>query len=200
MKDLKQFIKTSIRKCLKEQNIINEYDSNDSFLSNYKAAEKYAYDNIDGVAEAFDDYEKNPNDIHASYSRDKYIELIELYVDKYNELKEQDSVTIYRLVKLNSIEDLEVNEIGKHWSFEKGGVGAFGEQHPNRGMMKNGKPFILEGDVNPKYIDWIYGFHSFIWYGEDQWECALMEGAKVKIKSINGNKLKRPVTGIVGNY
>jgi hypothetical protein len=191
-------IREYIEKTVKE--VIQEYNSKDSFLSNYESATKYAYDNIDDVAEAFDSYDEDPDDIHASYSRDNYIELIELYVDKYNELKNQNTVTIYRLIILNSLNDLDINNIGMHWSFEKDGVGAYGEQHPNREMMKTGKSFILEGEVNPKYIDWVYGFSSFIWYGEDQWECALNKGAKVIINSINNTELEQPIIGIVGDH
>lgn len=195
-----KYIQTNIYDFLNKQEKINEYNSKDTFLSNYDTARKYAYDNIDDVAIAFDDYEENKDDIHTKYSRDKYIDLIDLYVDKYNELKNKDLVTIYRLVKLNSIKDLDINNIGKHWSFEKSGVGAYGEQHPNKGMMKNGKSFILEGDVNPKYIDWIYGFNSFIWYGEDQWECALIKGSKVLINSINDEELENSISSVVGDY
>jgi hypothetical protein len=197
---LREFIQKTIHECLNENEIIKEYNSFDSFLSNYETATKYAYDNIDGVAEAFDDYEENSDDIHASYSRDNYVELIELYVDKYNELKNQKKVTIYRLIKLNSINDLDINEIGKHWSFERDGVGDYGEQHPNRAMMLTGKPFILEAEVNPNYIDWVYGFESFIWYGEDQWECALSPGAVVNIQKINDKKLKNTLKAFVGEF
>lgn len=197
---LKNIITNTIVEYLNEDKILKEYNSNDSFLSNYESARKYAYDNIDDVAEAFDAYDEDPDDIHASYSRDNYIELIDLYVDKYNELKTQNSVTIYRLIKLNSLKDLDINNIGMHWSFEEDGVGAYGEQHPNRGMMSTGKSFVLEGVVNPKYIDWIYGFSSFIWYGEDQWECALIKGAKVIINSINNKELNKPLNTIVGDH
>lgn len=197
---LKNIITNTIVEYLNEDKILKEYNSNDSFLSNYESARKYAYENIDDVAEAFDAYDEDPDDIHASYSRDNYIELINLYVDKYNELKTQNSVTIYRLIKLNSLKDLDINNIGMHWSFEEDGVGAYGEQHPNRGMMSTGKSFVLEGVVNPKYIDWIYGFSSFIWYGEDQWECALIKGAKVIINSINNKELNKPLNTIVGDH
>lgn len=197
---LKNIITNTILEYLNEGEILKEYNSKDSFLSNYESAIKYAYDNIDDVAEAFDAYDEDPDDIHASYSRDYYIELIELYVDKYNELKTQNSVTIYRLIKLNSLKDLDINNIGMHWSFYEDGVGAYGGHHPNRGMMRTGKSFVLEGAVNPKYIDWIYGFNSFIWYGEDQWECALIKGAKVTINSINNKKLNKPLNAIVGDH
>jgi hypothetical protein len=179
---------------------LNEYNDNDSFLSSYDSAEKYAYDNIDDVAEVFDKYKETPDNIHISYSKDNYVDLIQLYVDKYNELKYQESVTIYRLIKLNSIKDLDIDNIGKHWSFEKNGVGAYGEQHPNRGMMKTGKSYILEGEVKPKHIDWIYGFHSFLWYGEEQWECALTQGTKVKIISINDKELEQSIISTVNFY
>lgn len=196
----RKFIRTIIYEYLNKQKVLKEYNFADSFLTNYDTAREYAYNNIDDVAEAFDAYNEDPDDIHASYSRDKYIELIDLYVDKYNELKTQDSVTIYRLLKLNSIKDLDINNIGKHWSFEKDGVDAYGEQHPNRSMMQTGKPFILEGNVNPKYIDWVYGFHSFIWYGEDQWECALVKGTNVTINVINDKNLIQPLNAVVGDY
>lgn len=192
-------VKTAISEYLNEQQMLREFDNNDSFLSNYESAKKYAYDNIDGVAEAFDAFDENP-DIHTSFSKDNYVDLINTYVNKYNELKSEDSVTIYRLIKLDTIGDLDVNDIGKHWSFEVDGVGAYGEQHPKRGMMKTGKPFILQGEVNPKHIDWIYGFSSFIWYGEDQWECALLKGARVQIISINNEELEQPLTAVVGDH
>jgi len=66
-------------------------------------------------------------------------------------------------------------------------------------MMKTGRPYILEGNINPKNIDWEYGFHSFIWYGEDQWECALNKGANVKIIAINEKELEKPIIAIVGD-
>jgi hypothetical protein len=178
---------------------LSEYNENDSFLSNYDTAEKFAYDNIEGVAEVFDEYKNNPNDIHAGYKRDKYKELIDLYVDKYNELKNQGEVIKYRMVKIDSIENLDITDIGKHWSFKKEGVGAYGEAHPNRGMMSNGKPFILTAEVDPKFIDWIYGFHSFIWYGEDQWECALVEGTQISIFKINDSEVS-PILAVVGEH
>lgn len=191
-------MKNLIKKILREN--LNEYNEYDSFLSNYETATKYAYENIEDVAESFDAYEEDKNDIQAEYSRDNYIERIELYVDKYNELKNSNKITIYRLIKLNSIKDLDIKDIGKHWSFDENGVGAYGERHPNIKMMKTGEPYILEAIINPKDIDWIYGFQSFIWYGEDQWECALNKGTNVKIIKINGEELKKPINAIVGDH
>lgn len=192
-KILRLYISNLVEVSLKNK-IIDDY----KFLSNYESAMKFAYENIDDVAESFDAYEEDPDDIHLSYSRDKYIELIELYVDKYNELKNKDTVTIHRLIVLKSLKDLNVNDIGIHWSFEKDGVGSYGGNHPGR--VLKGKSYILEGETSPKNIDWKYGFHSFVWYGEDQWECALKTGAKVLVAKINNKKLEKPIIAKVGDH
>lgn len=144
---------------------VNEYNSQDLFLSNYDTALKYAYDNIDDVAEAIDNYNEDPDNEQLEYVRVNYIELIDLYVDKYNELKEQSEVIIYRMVILLNIKNLDLTDIGSHWSFEESGVGAYGLSDSK--LRKNGKEFILTAKVNPKDIDWVYGFSSFIWYGEE---------------------------------
>lgn len=197
---MNNLINNIIKEWLQEQNYITEYNQYDSFLSDYETAKKYAYDNIDDVAEVFDAYEKNPDNLHISYAYENYIDLIDQYHDKYNELRDKNEVTIYRLIKLNDIANLDTNNIGKHWSFEKEGVGAFGEQHPNRQEMTTGKPYILTGVVNPQDIDWIYSFHSFIYYGEDQWECSLEQNATVKIIEINDKKLDKPIIAKVGEH
>jgi hypothetical protein len=67
-------VKNLIKKILREN--LNEYNEYDSFLSNYETATKYAYENIEDVAESFDAYEEDKNDIQAEYSRDNYIERI----------------------------------------------------------------------------------------------------------------------------
>ena len=172
----------------------------DNFLSNFESAKKYAYENIEDVTKCFDAYKENSNNMHNEYCYDNYIDLIHEYVNKYNSVKNEPQIEIYRLVKLNSIGDLDLKEIGKHWSFEINGVGDYGGSHPNRTMTKTGKPFILTALVNPKYIDWEYGFHSFIWYGTDQWECALNNRAEVLITKINNEKLEKPFKATVGFY
>jgi len=180
--------------------MILEYNKADTFLSSYDSAEEYALDNISDVADAFDAHKKDPSNIHAEYSRDSYVDRIDMYVDRYKELKNKKEVIIYRMVALDDISELNIEEIGKHWSFEKSGVGVYGEQHPNRDKMKAKNKYTLTGTVNPKFIDWIYGFNSFIWYGEDQWECALLYGAEVTITKINGEKLETPIKSKVGRY
>lgn len=188
-------------------NILNEvydlleYNIEDSFLSSYDTAKKYAYENIDDVADAFDAYNQNPDNIQNEYAYDNYIERIELYVDKYNHLKNQNVVEIYRLVKLNSLKNLDLKNIGMHWSFEKSGVGDYGGYHPKQiHNNPNAKPYVLTAYVNPKDIDWVYGFNSFIWYDEDQWECALNKNTKVIITHINDKELSKNLIAYVGDH
>jgi len=202
MKNIEQYTGTNINEIiLQEIHNLLEYNNQNSFLSSYETAKKYAYNNIDDVADAFDEYNENPDNIHAEYAYNNYIELIDLYVDKYNELKSQNQVEIYRLVKLNSLKDLDLQNIGMHWSFEKSGVGDYGGHHPKQVEFKsNAKPYVLTAYANPNDIDWVYGFSSFIWYGEDQWECALNKGAEVIITHINDKKLNKELIAYVGDY
>ena len=189
---LQEFIKKQVK-------LIFEYNEQDNFLLNYESATKYAYENIDDVADCFDSHHKEQN-IQTKFCFENYIDRIESYVDKYNKLKKENEVKIYRLVKLDSISDLDINEIGKHWSFEKSGVGSYGGMHPKRDMEKTGKPYVLTAIISPKDIDWVYGFSSFIWYGEDQWECALMPKTQVLIIKINDKTLSDPIKAQVGYH
>lgn len=188
-----------LRKFIKEI-IFLEYNKVDSFLSNSELAKKHAYERIDDVSDAIDNYNKNPEDNIAIHQYEYYMGLIDMYVDKYNELKNKNFVEIYRLIKLKEENELDTKNIGTHWSFVIDGVGAYGGTHPKRLPLNNGKSFVLTGHVDPKFIDWKYGFDSFIWYGEDQWECALLKGARVAIIKINDKVLDKPIIGKVGNH
>lgn len=57
---------------------------------------------------------------------------------------------------------------------------------------------VIEGRVNPKYIDWEYGFTSFMYYGEDQWEVSLLANTPVEIVAMNDEYLARPIEGNTG--
>ena len=84
------------------------------------------------------------------------------------------------------MKDIDWSGIGTHWSFEKSGAGVYGE------AMREGKgtqDIILTGITHPQYIDWEYCFTSFMYYGEDQWECALDEGSPITITHINNKQV-----------
>ena len=188
-----------LRKLIRET-ILSEYNDKDSFLNDFESAKQWANVHIDEVGTAIEDHDADPNDDILQHHYDNYMDLIYLYVNKYNELKNKDSVEIYRLVKLNEEKDLDNKNIGMHWSFKPEGVGDYGGMHPKRLALNKGKSFVLTGTVDPKFIDWAYGFSSFMWYGEDQWECALLKGAKVTITKINDKELDKPILAKVSSH
>lgn len=148
-------------------------------LSSSSTAYEWALENVDGVSDADGPYvELNEN-------------RAEQYSDKYNDVMSESSIKLYRAVCLKKIEDLNLDKVGTHWSFTPEGVGCYGTMKEIPGS----KEFILTGKVNPKDIDWEYGFTSFMWYGEDQWECALNPGAPVEILKIDAKVLENPLKG-----
>ncbi len=101
-------------------------------------------------------------------------------------------------VSLDSVEDLVFDPIGTYWSFEKDGVGDYHGTYRDSGTSwkipkENAKLYILTAIVSPKDINWQHGFDSFMWYGEDQWECSLDNGIPVLITHIDDKKLKAPI-------
>lgn len=113
-----------------------------------------------------------------------YIEKCSLYSDKYHNVMKQSSITIYRAIRAPSVEDIDFNNIGTHWSFRSEGAGSYGEVQQE---WRNHKDIVLTATAQPKDVDWEYCFTSFMYYGEDQWECALDEGSKVNIIEIDGS-------------
>lgn len=107
------------------------------------------------------------------------------YSEKYNAIKNMPSVTIYRAIRIKGLEDIQWDKIGTHWSFDKKGAGVYGYFPPGYHNKQETQDVVLTGVVEPKYIDWEYCFTSFMYYGEDQWECALDDGAPVKVTHIN---------------
>lgn len=149
-------------------------------LSHYSAAKEWAYENVNDLPEEGDSY------------REITDQRISDYVDKYHSIKGKPSIEIYRAVSLDKIEDLDLKAVGTHWSFEKEGTGTYGLTGPRKKHT-----FVLIGKANPKDIDWEYGFTSFLYYGTEQWECALETGSQILITHIDGKKLEHPLKGKV---
>ncbi len=116
------------------------------------------------------------------------------YCYKYRQTVKQETIEIYRGVKLDNINDLVLNPVGTYWSFEKSGVGEYGS---GSGVWKNPKKdsklFVLTGIIKTKDIDWKHGLTSFIYYGDNQWECSLKNGTNVLITHIDDNELDIPL-------
>lgn len=114
----------------------------------------------------------------------------EAYCRKYLEVQQKGVAEIHRVVVLPSIDQLDTARIGTHWSFERHGAGDYGL---NRQRLPEDKTWLLTGRATPTDIDWEYGLYSFVWYGEDQWECSLKGGVEVPVIAVNGETLPCPL-------
>jgi hypothetical protein len=186
MTEIKKLIENTINEYLNERQVLKE----NLDLSNFNSAKEWVINQqIDDVVN--EDGDDLDYDYYAGGMDIE--ELIYEYVSKFNDVKKEDEIQIYRLIRLDNIKQLELNDIGEYWSFEESGVGDYGS---GRRDFKGDKMFVLTGLVNPKDIDWEHGFYSFLFY-PDQHECALLSGANVKIIEINGTPLKKELIGIV---
>ena len=173
---------------------INEKINNNLDLSNFNIAKKWIIEqNLDDVVnEEGDDLDYSYRD---SYTGMDIEEIIYDYVYLYNSVISKDEIEIYRLIRLNSIEELELDNIGEYWSFNEKGVGDYGS---GRREFKGEKKYVFTGIINPDDIDWESGFYSFIYY-PNQYECNLKNNVSVLITEINGIKLKKQLKSKNGN-
>ncbi len=153
MKDLRNFIKTTIRDFLNENTQHNDIDSVFQYFMN-----------------------KNLN-----------YELQENLENSYDELKSLisgDKIIAYRVLNVNDVKDIDINNIGIHFTtdkqnttsddfLEKIGVIDF------EGNYDNKKFFVITVETNVNNVDWYKTFDNRInYYGEDE------------INFINSNQLK----------
>jgi len=123
-----------------------------------------------------------------------YEERLYAYMAQYRKVMAKPTTVLYRTIVLSDLSKLNLKHIGTHWSFEEEGAGAYGL---NREAKRDDKHFTFTGVAQTKDIDWEYGLTSFMWYGEDQWECALKEGSKVKLTHIDGEAIKKPINAVI---
>ena len=152
------------------------------FLETPELAWEWAKNNVD-ISVDEEDIDEEGDD-YARVLFAEYLEKCNIYSSQYHNIMSKDFVEIYRGIQVPSIESIIWDSIGTHWSFKKDGAGIYGDV-PSQ--FAKGDKFILTGICLPKDIDWEYGFTSFMYYGEDQFECALDEDSKIKIIKI-GNE------------
>ena len=121
---------------------------------------------------------------HSHAILERYLDQAYEYSEKYNEVRRHPTITLYRVIKAEGFENIDLKKIGTHWSFEKSGAGSYGT------MGQKGNDILLTGIANTKDIDWQYGFTSFMYYGEDQWECALFDNSPVTLTNIDDQPIK----------
>jgi len=118
--------------------------------------------------------------------------LIYSYMEKYNEISSESEIEIYRMLMLDTIKELDLNNVGVFWSFNEDGVGAYG----TKGEPIGSKPFVLNAMVDTEDIDWPQGFYSFLAYGRSEFECYMNKGSKCLITHINEKRLKSPINAV----
>jgi hypothetical protein len=101
-------------------------------------------------------------------------------------------VRLWRAVRLESIGDLDTEKIGNHWSFTPEGAG---QQQGPEGF---GRIHVLSAETDPANIDWAYGFTSYMHYGADQSEAALLPGSEVLVTRVDGEPVNPPIRATTG--
>lgn len=148
------------------------------FLETPESAWEWVKNNVDIDIKYVDVDMENISNYDKSLLNE-YMEKSEMYSDRYHRVKDEKTITIYRAIRIKTLNDINWDKIGTHWSFERRGAGVYAN------TLLNTKDVVLTGIIEPKYIDWPYCFTSFIYYGTDQWECALKYGSPVQITHID---------------
>jgi len=156
------------------------------FLETREKAWAWAKENVD--IEVDEESAKNEGDF-AKAHLELYLGRAEEYSDRYNTVRKLNAITIYRAIRVKTIKDINWKNIGTHWSFTKEGAGVYGDIP--HGLGKNAQDIILTGKTETQYIDWEYCFTSFMYYGEDQWECALDEDSPITVTHINNKPIQK---------
>ena len=169
-----------------------------NFLETSESAYQWASENVDLKyseesleTEFMNDSDKQYVEKVIAYDKER----AEVYSDKYLDVMTQNQVTIYRAIMVpvldegdllaSDIKAINWGNVGTHWSFELEGAGSYGYMGDDS-IIGHGAPrdIIITCHVDPRYIDWEYGFTSFMYYGKDQWECALLKGSPIHVFQI----------------
>ena len=91
--------------------------------------------------------------------------------------------------------DVELDNLGKAWSLEESGAGCY-NPIPHRGATRE---VLVVGEVSPRDVDWDYGFASFMYYGEEQWEISMEPDSPVWVLEVGEEKFSPPLHGSTGH-
>ena len=107
-------------------------------------------------------------------------------------------VVVYRMVRVPRIGDtwqIDMSCLGKAWSKERRGAGVYGMVPED---LESTGDILLTATVSAGDIDWEYGFTSFLYYGEDQWEVSMLPDSPVLLTHVAEEELGEPVVGSTG--
>lgn len=168
------------------------------FLMNKQAAFRWAKKNVGNIK----DYvrEMNAEQPGLGLGDEFYGRRAEAYSDFAQEVYEDGEVVIYRAIlvpKINGVPQISLSNLGKSWSRTLDGVGVYGNI-PYEEMETKLLEVVVQGIVKPKDVDWEFGFASFMYYGEDQWEVSLLPNVPVLVTHLEQDELPQAVRGNSG--
>jgi hypothetical protein len=152
-----------------------------SFLESADSAWEWAKQNVTDI--------ETDEESENSYERSvaiSYKERAAQYSDAYFSIIRKPEITVYRAIRASSLEELNWDELGVYWSLEKKGASVLGSA-PAKSQYNH--DFLITATVSPQSIDWEHGFTSFMYYGEDQWEIALITGSPVTVISVDDKSI-----------
>jgi len=163
------------------------------FLRDADAAFRWARRNVPSVEEDLFDWPRGSPTYE--YAISDYENKASLYSDFADEAYAAGRVQIYRAIRVrqNGHPYIRFDCLGKAWSRTRKGAGVYGIAPKKNGMQD----VVLTGIVNPYDVDWAYGFTSFMYYGEDQWEVSLLPKTPVLVTAIDDVAIA-PVQGSSG--
>lgn len=169
-----------------------------AFLKTSEAAFRWARKHAD-----LDFGSENDDPSYREALYDGYRNAAEMYVMRAYDIIATGSIHVYRAIAIPTklgLRGINFDCLGKSWSAEERGAGVYGEA-PKSIRNQPTVEVILEGDVDAQWIDWAFGFVSFMHYGTDQWEISLLPDAPVLITGLAG-RFRRvfdpPILGNVG--
>jgi hypothetical protein len=125
-------------------------------------------------------------DVHPESPEEQaeYRERADTYTDHAHWLSAQPQINVYRAITIpraGGLANVNFDCLGKAWSCEADRAGTYGlvPYHGNQLIE-----IVLWAEVAPRYVDWDYGFASFMYYGEDQWEISLLPHSPVAVRAI----------------
>jgi len=162
------------------------------FLRSCKSAWRWAVKNIQEIGDAEYKARHKNDEGYSGAVRDQFREWACEYSEFAKETYRVGRIKVYRAIRVETINEIRWNCIGKSWSFTEKGAGIYGN------APSGGVDIIIEAEVEPKDIDWEYGFTSYMYYGSDQSEVSLLKHSSVLVSAIDGQILEEPINANTG--
>jgi len=166
-----------------------------SFLRDGATAFRWALRHVGDL----ESYVEEMNEQHRGLGDEFYGERAEIYSDFARDVYRDGAVTIYRAVRVPLDSEgnpvVHFDDLGKAWSKDPRGAGVFGVV-PHSSVET--RDVVMTGLVKASDVDWEYGFTSFMYYGEDQWEVSLLPNVPVLVTHLDGVPITPPIEGNSG--